>query len=111
MVWGTLLGGLGVLLVNTQATMMMPLSVELRLGTVTAFEVAKTALTFVAVARARRCSARRSCRSSVRRFRSALVVLALTPLAVPIGRGLVAGFDRTASPARSFARRCRSRSR
>ena len=50
LVYATLLGGLGVLLVNTQATMMLPLSVELRLGVVTAFEVARTALTFVGVA-------------------------------------------------------------
>ncbi|MDQ4082582.1 MAG: oligosaccharide flippase family protein [Actinomycetota bacterium] len=50
LVLGTLLAGLGVLLVNTQATMMMPLSVELRLGTLTGFEVAKQALTLVGVA-------------------------------------------------------------
>jgi O-antigen/teichoic acid export membrane protein len=50
LVWGTLLGGLGVILVNTQATMMMPLSVELRLGALTAFEVARGALTLLGVA-------------------------------------------------------------
>ena len=50
MFWGTVAGGIGVLLVNTQATMMAPLSVELRLGTVTVFEVLKTTLTFVFVA-------------------------------------------------------------
>ena len=49
LVYATLLGGLGVLLVNTQATMMLPLSVELRLGAVTAFEVARAALTLVGV--------------------------------------------------------------
>jgi O-antigen/teichoic acid export membrane protein len=51
MVWGTLLGGLGVLLVNTQATAMMPLSIELRLGRVTAIDLLKQVLTlgFVAV--------------------------------------------------------------
>ena len=49
-VYATLLGGLGVLLVNTQATMMLPLSVELRIATVTAFEVARAALAFVGVA-------------------------------------------------------------
>lgn len=48
-VWGTVLGGVGVLLVNTQATMMMPLSVELRLGALTAFEVARGALTLAGV--------------------------------------------------------------
>ena len=94
MVWGTLLGGLGVLLVNTQATMMMPLSVELRLGTVAAFEVAKTALTFVVVL------VLVALGSSLLPFFGAqipvgLVVVALTPLAVPLRRGLVPGFDRT----------------
>ncbi len=93
MLWGTLLGGLGVLLVNTQATMMMPLSVELRLGTVTAFEVAKAALTFVVVLVLVVLG------SSLVPLLGAqvpvgVVVIALTPLAVPIGRGLVPGFDR-----------------
>ncbi len=50
MVIGTLLGGLGVLLVNTQATTMMPLMVGLRLGAVTAFELAKQFLTLACVA-------------------------------------------------------------
>jgi O-antigen/teichoic acid export membrane protein len=49
MVWGTLLAGIGVLLVNTQATAMMPLSVELRLGWVTTVEVLRQALTLVGV--------------------------------------------------------------
>jgi O-antigen/teichoic acid export membrane protein len=49
LVYATLLGGLGVLLVNTQATTMMPLAVELRLGALTAFEVARTALTLAGV--------------------------------------------------------------
>ena len=45
MVVGTLLGGLGVVLVNTQATLMLPLAVELRVGAVTAVEVLKQVLT------------------------------------------------------------------
>lgn len=93
MVWGTLLGGLGVLLVNTQATMMMPLSIDLRLGTVALFEVAKTALTFVVVLVLVVLG------SSLLPFFGAqipvgAVVLVLTPLVVPIKRGLVPGFDR-----------------
>ena len=93
MFWGTLLGGLGVLLINTQATMMMPLSVELRLGAVTAFEVLKSALTFVAVV------VLVAAGSSLLPFFGAqipvgLVVIALTPLAVPLRHGLVPGFDR-----------------
>jgi O-antigen/teichoic acid export membrane protein len=50
MVWGTLLAGVGILLVNTQSTSMMPLTVELRLGAVTTFEVLRQALTLVGVA-------------------------------------------------------------
>lgn len=50
MVLGTLLGGIGVLLVNVQATAMMPLGVELRLGAVTLVEVARQAVTLVVVA-------------------------------------------------------------
>ncbi len=50
MVWGTILGGVGILLVNTQSTSMMPLSVELRLGAVTSFEVLRQALTLVGIA-------------------------------------------------------------
>jgi len=49
MVLGTLLAGIGVLLVNTQATAMMPLSVELRLGWVTTVEVLRQALTLAGV--------------------------------------------------------------
>jgi O-antigen/teichoic acid export membrane protein len=50
MVAGTLLAGIGVLLVNTQATAMMPLSIELRLGAITAVEVFRHALTLASVA-------------------------------------------------------------
>ena len=50
MVWGTLLAGVGILLVNTQSTSMMPLAVELRLGAVTTFEVLRQALTLIGVA-------------------------------------------------------------
>lgn len=93
MFWGTLLGGLGVLLINTQATMMMPLSVELRLGAVTAFEVLKAALTFLAVV------VLVAAGSSLLPFFGAqipvgAVVILLTPLVVPLRRGLVPGFDR-----------------
>jgi len=50
MVWGTLLAGAGVLLVNTQSTSMMPLAVELRLGAITMFDVLRQALTLIGVA-------------------------------------------------------------
>jgi O-antigen/teichoic acid export membrane protein len=93
LVLGTLVGGLGVLLVNTQATMMMPLSVELRLGAVTAFEVLKAALTFVAVAILVVAGA------TLLPFFAAQVavgaaVVVLTPFVVGRSAGLVPGFDR-----------------
>jgi O-antigen/teichoic acid export membrane protein len=47
---GTALAGVGVLLVNTQATLMMPLSIELRYGSITFVEVLRHALTLVGVA-------------------------------------------------------------
>jgi O-antigen/teichoic acid export membrane protein len=50
MVWGVLLGGLGVLLVYTQATAMLPLAVDLRIGALTAVEVLRGAITLAGVA-------------------------------------------------------------
>ena len=47
---GTALAGLGVLLLNTQSTLMMPLAIELRLGVITLVETLRHALTLVAVA-------------------------------------------------------------
>jgi O-antigen/teichoic acid export membrane protein len=93
MFWGTLLGGAGVLLVNTQATMIMPLSIELRLFAITAFEVAKSAFTFVGVLILVALG------SSLLPFFGVQIpvgaaVLALTPLVVPIRRGLRPAFDR-----------------
>jgi len=94
LVLGTLVGGVGVMLVNTQATMMMPLSVELRLGAVTAFEVAKTALTFVAVVILVAADA------TLLPFFFAqvavgLIVLLATPVFVGWRAGLIPGYDRT----------------
>ena len=50
LVAGVLLGGIGVLLVNTQAMMMVPLSVDLRVGSITVVEIAKSVITLVGVA-------------------------------------------------------------
>jgi O-antigen/teichoic acid export membrane protein len=47
---GTALAGLGVLLLNTQSTLMMPLAIELRLGAITLVEALRHALTLVGVA-------------------------------------------------------------
>jgi O-antigen/teichoic acid export membrane protein len=93
MVWGTLLGGLGVLLVNTQATMMMPLSIDLRLGLVAAAEVAKAALTFVFVLVLTVAGASLLPFFGVQ-VPVGLVVIALTPLVVSVRRGLLPAFDR-----------------
>ena len=49
-VLGVLVGVVGVVLVNAQATAMQPLSVELRVAALTGFEVARHALTLVGVA-------------------------------------------------------------
>ena len=47
---GTAVAGVGVLLVNTQATLMMPLAVELRMGAITLVETLRHALTLAGVA-------------------------------------------------------------
>jgi O-antigen/teichoic acid export membrane protein len=47
---GTALAGLGVLLLNTQSTLMMPLAIELRLGAITLLETLRHALTLIGVA-------------------------------------------------------------
>ena len=92
LVWGTLLGGLGVLLVNTQATLMLPLSVELRLGALTAFEVVRAALTLAGVGLLVALGAGLLPFFGVQAAVGA-VVLAATPLVLQRA-GLVPGFDR-----------------
>ncbi|HEY7794495.1 MAG TPA: hypothetical protein VIA10_10860, partial [Gaiellaceae bacterium] len=47
---GTALAGLGVLLLNTQSTLMMPLAIELRYGAITFVETLRHALTLAGVA-------------------------------------------------------------
>jgi O-antigen/teichoic acid export membrane protein len=47
---GTAIAGLGVLLLNTQSTLMMPLAIELRLGAITVLETLRHVLTLVGVA-------------------------------------------------------------
>lgn len=92
LVWATLLGGLGVLLVNTQATMMMPLSVELRLGALTAFEVGRSALTLAGVALFVAVGTGLLAFFGVQAVVGA-VVLAATPLVLR-GAGLMPALDR-----------------
>jgi O-antigen/teichoic acid export membrane protein len=98
MFWGTILGGLGVLLVNTQATMMVPLSVDLRLGTVTIFEVLKTVLTFLYVVVFVAVGWSLLPLLAIQIPVGATILL-LTPLAVPVRRGLLPGFDRDVAKA------------
>jgi O-antigen/teichoic acid export membrane protein len=98
MFWGTILGGLGVLLVNTQATMMVPLSVELRLGTVTIFEVLKTVLTFLYVVVFVAVGWSLLPLLAIQIPVGATILL-LTPIAVPVRRGLLPGFDREVAKA------------
>jgi len=93
LVLGTLIGGVGVLLVNTQATMMMPLSVELRLGAITVFEFAKAVLTLAAVAVLVALDATLLPFFGVQVAVGA-AVLAATPLVVGWRRGLVPAYDR-----------------
>lgn len=47
---GTAVAGFGVLLLNTQSTLMMPLSIELRMGAITLIETLRHALTLAGVA-------------------------------------------------------------
>ncbi len=47
---GTAIAGVGVLLLNTQSTLMMPLAIELRMGAITLIETLRHALTLVGVA-------------------------------------------------------------
>ena len=80
-VGGTLLAGLGVVLVNTQATLMLPLSVELRVGAVTGVELLKQVLTLVGVALLVAGGAGLSSFFGIQPV-VGLAVLALTPLLV-----------------------------
>jgi O-antigen/teichoic acid export membrane protein len=50
MVWGTLLAGAGIVLVNAQASLLLPLGVELKNGRVTVAEIVKQFVTFVGIA-------------------------------------------------------------
>ena len=88
MVYGVLLGGLGVLLVNSQATMMAPLSVELRLGRITAVELLRSAATLAGVAALALAGASLLPYFAVQVL-VGLLVLALTPALLQSTRGLV----------------------
>lgn len=90
---GTLLAGVGVVLVNTQATLMLPLSVDLRVGAVTAVEVLKQALTLIGVAVLVAMGAGLVSFFGVQPL-VGVVALALTPLLVGGVRRMRPGIDR-----------------
>ena len=96
MVAGVLLGGVGVLLVNTQATMMTPLSVELRQGRITAIEVLRSAVTLVAIAVLALAGASLLPYFTVQ-ILVGVVVLALTPWLLSSAAGLAPRIDRPAA--------------
>ena len=93
MVLGVVLGGLGVLLVNTQATMMAPLSVGLLQARITTVEVIRSALTLAGIATLALAGA-----SLLPYFALQIVVglavLALTPRLLGSARGLRPRLDR-----------------
>lgn len=95
MVEGVVLGGVGVLLVNTQATMIAPLSVELRIGRVALVELVRYVVTFALIA------ALSIVGSSLLPYFAVqvvvgLVVLAVTPLLLRSAQGMLPRLDRTA---------------
>ncbi len=96
MVAGVLLGGLGVLLVNTQATMMTPLSVDVRQARITFVEVARSALTLGAIAALALAGASLLPYFAVQ-IAVGAVVLALTPWLLGSTRGLRPRLDRRAA--------------
>jgi O-antigen/teichoic acid export membrane protein len=93
---GVLLAGLGVLLVNVQATALLPLSVELRLGVVTGFEVLKQALTLAGVAALAVAGASLLPYFAVQALVGAIVLL-LTPSVLGGVQGLLPRLDRGAA--------------
>ena len=84
---GIVIGGLGVLLVNTQATMMLPLSVDLRAGRIAAVEVVKNAVTLAAVAVLALAGASLLPYFAVQVL-AGLLILAITPKLVGAAAGL-----------------------
>jgi O-antigen/teichoic acid export membrane protein len=95
---GVLLTGLGILLVNVQATALIPAAVELRLGVVTWFEVLKQAATLAAVA-ALALAGASLLPYFVVQILVGVLVLALTPAVLGSVRPLLPRLDRAAAAA------------
>jgi O-antigen/teichoic acid export membrane protein len=90
---GVVLGGIGVLLVNTQATMMVPLSVDLRIGRVALAELLKYTVTFAAVAFLSLAGASLLPYFAVQ-ILVGLVVLLVTPILLRSTAGIIPRLDR-----------------
>lgn len=95
MVEGVVLGGVGVLLVNTQATMIAPLSVDLRIGRIAVVELTRYAVTLVAIAILSLAGASLLPYFAVQVL-VGLSVLALTPILLRSVQGMVPRLDRRA---------------
>jgi O-antigen/teichoic acid export membrane protein len=95
MVEGVVLGGIGVLLVNTQATMIAPLSVDLRIGRIALVELMRYAVTLVAVALLSLAGAALLPYFAIQVL-VGICVLALTPLLLGSSAGLLPRLDRAA---------------
>jgi O-antigen/teichoic acid export membrane protein len=93
MVLGTILGGVAFLFVSTQTTMAMPLAVNLQLGRLTIFEVAKGALNLLGIVVLVAVGASLLPFFAVQILAGAILVLA-APLVVGSRGSLVPGYDR-----------------
>lgn len=95
MVEGVVLGGIGVLLINTQATMIAPLSVDLRIGRIAIVEFLRYAITFLSIAVLSLAGASLLPYFAVQVL-VGLIVLALTPVLLRSTAGLMPRLDRRA---------------
>lgn len=93
LVLGTVLGGIGMVLVNLQATVMMPLSVELRIGRLTVLETMRYVVTLVGVFALVLAGAALLPFFAVQ-ILVGLTVLAMTPLVMGRGVRMRPGWDR-----------------
>lgn len=93
LIWGTLIGGLGVLLVSTQTTMMLPLWVDLKMVRLTGMEVLRQAIALGGIAGLAAAGASLLPFFAVQMIVGALV-LAITPVVVAGWRAMRPALDR-----------------
>jgi O-antigen/teichoic acid export membrane protein len=94
LVAGTAIAGAGLILINAQATMMLPLSVDLRLGTISGIEVLKQAVLLVGVAVVAAAGASLIGFLAVQ-VAIGVAVVALTPFLVRFGADMRPAYDGT----------------